>query len=353
MVQKKTATSRPTKSLADKLLACGIDASRGQGLTQMDPAGLVVARTPGHPLYDRRGDPDVTPLRPDRIAYTMIHGTEAMPPIVVLDSGEREGRPILEVCDGRRRTLHTEAVNRLCALPRNHPDVLAFLEWCNGPEGTDASYGGLEIPFGNTYRVPVIRITGGYKKASFLAMVLNAREDETIGSRADKASNALAQGHSDAQVMHALGVSKDTFRAIKLYLGLEPPVQAAIDDGRIGAGAIPDLAKVPRIEQAKQIAKLEAAGVTKNHEVRAGLDSLARGGEVKTTDRKRLPTRRELEALRDALAENKSSCQEVMIGFALTSFMLGDATALDVYKHLTAALTAAGIVLSPAKRRAA
>lgn len=244
-------------------------------------------------------------LDPNRVANVKKFNVKE--PIIV--KREREtGRLI--VADGRHRTAWARAANA---------------------ELREAG----EAPL----RVRVIVEDADDKTLAGLSVALNeARDDDGILVKARKVARLKERGYSIDELAATFACSKQTIRNYESLLRVHPDVLKAVDDGKIGASAAFELAKLPRDEQPTALAVLLANGngTTTAREVKAlsrGVRLEADGGEgdgepegdggdgaprtprasALATGKPMAITRGDLRKLYDHLAENPKALKGISI----------------------------------------
>lgn len=286
------------KSVAERLNAVGISASRGT-ITLLDPEALTVVTDKKHVLYDPRVD---LPLEEAMLQSLDEQGV--LQPIRVRENGEKDGRPLLEVIFGRRRTRHLCEVNRRRA-ERGLPP----------------------------HKMPVTFVHGSDQEMLLLMLAENfQRKDDTPASAAWKVQTAIKLGSTPKEVAGAIGCSEARVNNLLDFLNLHKEVQDAIEAGSLPIGAVQSFASLPREEQPAALQTALAEGATKNHEIREVVEAKKSGKSYKPATRKRAWGRREFSIFLEHLAE--SSTAEARRTAALVQFFLGkehDEEALSPY----------------------
>lgn len=261
------------KSLAEKLKAAGLEASRAN-ITMMDPAALTVVIDKTHPLYDDR-----VHLALDEELIGSFDQMGVINPVEIRENGSNEnGVPILEVVSGRRRTLNLRECNKR-RVAKNLPVL----------------------------RIPVRVVYGSDAEMVLRAIAENAmRKDETPSSKATKIAIALRLGSTEEDVAKALGSAISTVQNLVRFLNLTPDVQAAIDTKELPLGAVDTFADVPRDQQAAVLTKLREAASNggsklKNHEVKAAVKAARKGERYQPTGQTRVWPRQRIEKFRAEL----------------------------------------------------
>jgi ParB family chromosome partitioning protein len=269
----KGADRRP-RTEADKLKAAGIIASR-LNLTLLEPEVLTLITDPQHPLYDARVHIAVDPESP---LYRDIAARGVEKAIEVRKNGQdKDGRPILQVVDGRQRVqilLHVNA-----HLPAGQPKR----------------------------KVPVNFVTGQDRELVLRGLSSNLlRVEETPYTKFVKCEKARSLGCGLEEI--ALACNLRTTKPIEeLFLigNFVPEVQQAFN-GELAVALIKTFAKVPREEQLDALTKLRSSGAKNSRQGKAAVEA-ARDGEQLTlpekTERAWKPGK--VEQLRSNLCEQK------------------------------------------------
>lgn len=259
-------------------------------LFYFDPEDLFVAMDPAHPLYDERVK---LPLNEDTIASIMRVGV--LEPILIRKNGTTpDGRPLCEVEDGRRRTLHCrEANRRLIKLGKDPIRIAAVIR-----RDTDEEAFGVSIE-ANEHR-----------------------DADPPMFRARKMQRCLNMGQPEKQVASRFRCSVQTVKNSLELLALTPTLQTMVDAGKLGVVLARRIAtSFPKDQQEAELAKVAtandaardgdfaavAAAPTKersNADVKRALDkAIGDRGKVRARVMK---GRAEMEAFRESLLASKS-----------------------------------------------
>lgn len=243
--QNHAAPEKRARTEADKLKAAGLNASRAN-LTLLEPEALTLITDPAHPLYDERVNIPVDPTEP---IYLDILARGVEKPIEVRKNGERnDGRPILQVVDGRQRVqilLHINA----------------------------------QLPEGASKRkIPVNFVMGDDRDMVLRGLSSNLlRREETVLTKAIKAQKAMALGCGIEEIATACNLR--TTKPVEdwlLVLNFIPEVKAAFN-GELPASAIKTFAKVPREEQLMALEKVRGVGAKNQKQVAAATEAARTG----------------------------------------------------------------------------
>lgn len=230
---------------ADKLKAAGINASRAN-LTLIEPEALTLIWDQSHPLYDARVELPVDPTSP---LYQDIKARGVEKPIEVRKNGEKDGRPILQVIDGRQRV-----------------QILLHLNMVDG-----------DAP---RRKIPCNFVTGDDRAMVLRGLSSNLlRVEETPLTKAVKMHKATILGCGIDEIARACNLR--TVKIVEehlLILNFVSEVQTAFN-GELPAGAIKTFAKVPREEQLACLETIRAGGAKTNAEVKAAVKAARNGAE--------------------------------------------------------------------------
>ena len=200
-------------------MAKGIANGLKTDLWKVDPADLTLIRDRNHPLYDERVE-----LPFDEAVVLDMLRAGCRVPIKARKNGE-----LLEVVDGRRRTINAlEANRRLAEAGRDPIRVPVQLERGRDVDHVDAMIATNEL-----------------------------RRPDSPVLKATKIQRYLNAGRTEDEAALTWGVSVATIKNWLKLLDLEPGVQVALAAGQLGlVEALDEYLPLTREEQA---AKLEAA----------------------------------------------------------------------------------------------
>lgn len=239
------ATAAKTVAKAAKKKASGKAAKyRGvvsrKDISVADPDFLVIVDTPGHPLYQPARNQK--PLDEAMIRSIMQDGV--LSPIKVVRGPQVKGQWTLEVVYGRQRVRNAREANRRLVLEGRPPVMIEIVIIDAGPDQLRRM---MEVE--NTHRT-----------------------DYTPYELATTASESLNRGISEESVCYtSFKGDKASMRRHLALLRCHPDVQRALIEGAINFKAIDSLVKLPFDEQATEVAKLKAEGLSGPREVRARL----------------------------------------------------------------------------------
>ena len=209
-------------------------------MSTADPDDLVIVDTPGHPLYQPARN--IKPLEEWMVLSIMANGV--IQAIKVVRGPMVKGRWTLEVVYGRQRVRHAREANkrlRAAGLP--------------------------------TIMIEVIIIDRSPEQLRMMVEIENThRTDYTPYELATTAAESLARGASEEAVCNrSFKGDKVLMRRHLDLLRCCPEVQRAVIDGDLNFKAIDSLVKLSLEEQAAEVSKLQAAGLSGPREVRARL----------------------------------------------------------------------------------
>lgn len=205
-----------------------------------DPDLLVIVDTPGHPLYQPARNQK--PLDEAMIRSIMQDGV--LSPIKVVRGPQVRGRWTLEVVYGRQRVRNAREANRRLVAEGRPPIMIEIVIIDASPEQLRRM---MEVE--NTHRT-----------------------DYTPYELATTASESLNRGVSEESVCYtSFKGDKASMRRHLALLRCHPDVQRALIEGTINFKAIDSLVKLSLEEQATELAKLQAEGLSGPREVRARL----------------------------------------------------------------------------------
>lgn len=209
-------------------------------MSTADPDELVIVDTPGHPLYQPARN--IKPLEEWMVLSIMANGV--IQAIKVVRGPMVKGRWTLEVVYGRQRVRHAREANkrlRAAGLP--------------------------------TIMIEIIIIDRSPEQLRMMVEIENThRTDYTPYELATTAAESLARGASEEAVCNrSFKGDKVSMRRHLDLLRCCPEVQRAVIDGDLNFKAIDSLVKLSLEEQAAEVSKLQAAGLSGPREVRARL----------------------------------------------------------------------------------
>lgn len=193
----------------------------------MAPEDLIIVGVdtkdgPEHPLWDERIKLPID----DLLVKSLLDNGVLDPVFVEVDGGKAF------VVDGRRRVLHARAANKRIKDKNATLRVKVIAE-----KGTEDS------------------------KLDMFSVTLNEhRLNDTIMTRAAKASRMFGRGHTADEIASAFGVNVQTANMWLAINGLSAPVRKAIEDGKIAPTAAARLCKLSKEEQADALSGLLAEG---------------------------------------------------------------------------------------------
>jgi ParB family chromosome partitioning protein len=306
------------KTPADRLTQAGVKVWRVYQTILMDPADLTLVRDPKHPLFDPRVNDPVDPDSP-RYQEILAAGSPHTA-IKARENGEKNGKPTVQVVDGRDRTQILQHINK------HHP-----LE--AGPR-----------------KLKVDLVHGDDGEMVLLSLSANGHKAETPYSMAVKIGKAQKYGQALEEIAKACGWK--TVSHVQTHLAILnfiPEVQQAFHGPEaLPLTSVPAFAKVPREEQAAALAKVRGGGAKKVREVTAAVEAAQNGHEyVPPTPRKKMwggPDRLAklsaavLEQVGNGWEEVPAPHLQALTAHKLLRFLLGDADALADQPLLQAAV---------------
>lgn len=274
----------------------------------MDPADLTIIGLdtkdgPEHPLYDER-----IHLPIDEAMVANIRAFGVIEPITVRKNG-----PAVEVVAGRQRVRHARLASE-----RNVAEGLGpILVPCQSPmKATDIHAFGVMVSE-NTFR----------------------RDDDPM-TRAKKASRMMALGATEADVAKTFGISKAQVRNLLSLLDLAPKVQKAVEAEKVPFTAAIQLADLPREAQVAKLDEMIASGAVSVGEAKRQRQARAAGADAEPrTKRPGLSTLRKVAEHEEFTASLSDDAK------ALLQWVIGNESAANRVKGLTAALKAIGAAL--------
>lgn len=187
--------------------------------------GLDTKHKPGeHHLYDERA---FWPRRPEGVAYAKLYGI----PFIVNCVKEDD---LVVAEDGRQRILDARAAN-VELKKEGKPPIRVR---CVFDRGTPS-------------KLMAVMIAGN-----------EFRQDDTALTRCAKAQRFIDMGNTEEDAALAFGVHVNTVKDWLKVLETAPPVQKALDAGRITLAGVKALFDIPHEKQKDALAELEAAQPT-------------------------------------------------------------------------------------------
>ena len=252
---------------------------------------VVIVTDTTHVLYDERVH---LPLDEKLVLNIMVRGV--IEPITVRKNGEKKGKPIVEVVDGRQRVRAVREANKRLAA-----------------EGKER------------LRIPAVRKRGDDADIFGIMVGTFIRQDDLPISRAKKIIKYLNMGKSDREAAVAFGLNVQTVRASVSLLDCAQEVQDAVERREVATGVALTLAKLPRNEQVTALTELKKEGATKGASgIRAAEEKIGR------PPRPKLRTRKQVESL---LALLESVPGELPDPRKVLRYLLGDDGALAKKWH--------------------
>lgn len=198
-------------------------AQRGENILLLDPEDIVLVTDKEHPLYDRRvHNAPQEPL----VASIMTFGVKV--PVIVRNE---DGKAL--VVDGRQRVINAREANKRLRAEGSVPHKIKAMVESRGSTDIDS--------------MGVMVLTNEHRSA-----------DELM-NKADKAFRMLETGADEKRVATAFGVTVNTLRSWLTLRGASAPVKKAVEAGIVSASAAAAIAKLPKAEQEKHLAKLQEA----------------------------------------------------------------------------------------------
>ncbi len=262
----------------------------------------VVGYSADHPLVDSR-----VALNVHEPTVLSMMKLGVLTPITIRKNGERDGKPVIEVVDGRQRVKNAiEANKRLAAL--GQPLI----------------------------RIPARRTRGDEHFLTDVMIAANElRQDDDVISKARKVRLYIARGRSEEEAATAWGVSKKTIQTWRALDEAVPVVQSAVKSGEISAAVAANLGRLPHAAQLPALEKLRTEGVTKGK----------KGVEAAERARGKSPTKATKLAVTFSGLEIRALC------VAMTGYVGRDLSEMFSSKKEHAAFETASAKLSAAKAR--
>lgn len=283
-----------------------------QDLLLFDPdhvviVGLDTPDGPEHPLWDERIK---MPVDETDVLNVLAHGI--IEPASVRRNGERRGKPIVEVLDGRQRTRWLREANKRLRKAGKDP-----------------------------MRLPATVKRGDDKQVTALQISANEiRKGDTPLVRAQKIKRYLDRGATEHEAAISAGVDRATVKNLLALLDCADEVQRAVEAGTIGATlAAKEFSGMPRADQRVALTKLIEAGVTKGAAAKETVRSIRQNGAAAVTvaPRKKMRPKPLLLRWRKALgAVDKPgrAKDDAAVARAVLAYVLGSDSALKDYPHL-------------------
>lgn len=219
-----------------------IEGKRGN-LYYIDPFRVtIVGRDtddgPEHPLYDpKRANRQPDPARVKNIRVYGVQNAVKLRKNGKLTEGPYKGEDVLEVVDGRGRTIDCRVANEEAAAAGEDPPLLK-VELSRGDEDT---------------------------QVGVMISLNELRLDDTPLNRARKAVRLLGNGWTLEGVAEVFGVSTQAVRNWQHLVELSKKVQAAVDEGKIAAHAALKLKDLSHKEQDAKLKELLAMTPTRGN----------------------------------------------------------------------------------------
>lgn len=304
------AAKKKAKTPADRLTQAGVPVWRVYQTVLMYPEDLTLVRDPKDPLFDPRVN---DPVDPSSARYQEILAAGAPhTAIKAREDGEKNGKKIIKVVDGRDRTQILQHINK------HHP---------------------LES---GRRKIKVDLVHGDDGEMVLLSLSANGHKEETPYSLAVKIGKAEKCNQSLDEIARACGWT--TVLPVKKHLAIlnfVPKVQAAFHGPEaLSLAAAAHFTKVPRDEQEAALDKVQSGGAKKAREVEAAVQASQKGEEyVPPAPRKRIWSAERVEKLAQAISEQKGEAGAA----AILRHITGDPDALKdfpVLQEAVAKLTA-------------
>lgn len=262
------------KTIDAGLRAQGIEAKRGQDVVKIDPAALTLVRDQDHVLFDEGRGVGLKP-EDDKVKMSLVQSLidqGQIQNVIVRKDGKEDGKDILQVVAGRRRTLAARYINDNKLTPEK---FLLKVEFRNGLDD---------------------------KAALMLKIAENHERDANTPSATARQIMQLQKcSCDDKEICKVLGKSLPTVKLLIAFSELNPKVRAAIDEGQLPiTEAVPEFAQIPRHDQDRVLEDLAPLfmGGKKLHraEARGAIQAAVEGrsyergeaGNVKLMSRKQI-----------------------------------------------------------------
>jgi len=198
-----------------------------QNLWMFDPEDLTIIEDREHPLFDPRG---LEPPDPELVAGIKFRGV--LEPVVII-SDRDTGKPI--VVAGRRRVLAARQANKELKREGQTPK-----------------------------KIPAVQRKENEREAVAILIMENAqRKDPDLLASAELARRAMTLGYSEEDVGVMFGRGAHTISQWLKLLETSTQVQKAVRDGSVRLADAVKLAKLPRVEQAAELEKIQEARPTR------------------------------------------------------------------------------------------
>jgi ParB family chromosome partitioning protein len=243
----------------------------------------------------------------------MHHGVRV--PIIVRKNGDKNGRPVVEIVDGKQRKAHAiEANKRLVA------------------EGKEP------------IRLPAVRARG--EVADMYGIMISANEirrDDSIGVKARKLQRYLAMGRTEAEAAVVFGVTLPTVKNMLAHLELHPDVQKRVESENLPSTVAKELGKLPQEEQPAALAQLVESGNLKGAKGVPAAKNVSRGQSARTAAK--IPISPKVrDRVTSALASAEFKALDTQVAKAVVAgilFASGDKDALGAWPRVEVVATEA------------
>lgn len=270
--------------------------SRGDAYAY-DPAKLVIVDDPTHPLYQEARVK--LPVSEELVASMMAHGWKGT--ITVRQNGSRNGKPVIEVVDGRQRVKAAREANRRLKAAKQ---PLLFVTVAFEKGNSDDAEATMNV-------LNYVRVEEGKDP-------LNMAKD---------VKRMLDRGRSEKQVQTMFGINT---RQLRDYLGLlacSPKLQKAVEGSQVTLTVARTLAKLPEKDQDAKLSELESSGLV-GKRVPAATKKIQE--EVAQAEGKKIVRLRkasEVQVLLDCMLKSKRELNPAII--ATLEWVLGKDKVLD------------------------
>lgn len=222
-----------------------------EGLTDaptFDPDTLVLVTDKTHPLYDPRVEFDPNP---ELVASVAMMGV--LEPVLVRRNGsDTNGKPVMEVIDGRQRVLAARVVNAKRRAVRGADFVPVLVPAAVRRSKNDDK--AFEEMVGANLRVPTDQVTESNKLARY-----------------------LDDGHDEADALVVFGLpNKRALRSLLALADCSKRVQKAVACDEVTLTTARALSTLPNEEQDAELQKLRDSGRTRGKEASQQAVSKAR-----------------------------------------------------------------------------
>jgi ParB family transcriptional regulator, chromosome partitioning protein len=209
----------------------------GASIPSADPDDFTIVEDPGHLLHDDRVH---LPLQEALVLSIMTHGVLEAVTVV------RDGSDLL-VADGRQRVKNAREANRRLKAQGSMP-----------------------------VRVPYVCKRGSDRKILGVMASTFIRTEDSPVSRAHKMQKHVDIGRSHAEIAIDFGCSPKVVKETLLLLDCSESVRKAVSEG-LPVRAAGTLAKLPREEQTKALARMREAGAAKGTRAKEAAAEIATG----------------------------------------------------------------------------